>query len=397
MSFWAFSGTVIYFIGDIDMIHKAKFFTGVLFLALLSLWGGIQAQNAPVVQVCQLSDFTQAAFGHSIYLHYLPGAITPRYRWDTNGGIFTIYADSSARVTGRVFNDSLPNWQWDVDLWFVNQKDYATWTALGRDVKIEYAPSALVNANKQNWLFWEFDSTRSRLYGVPSTHFAGDTLLIRHNPPNREFGVQFGVAANAKNGNFGISGWFLFSGSYSGHGDINANAACGPAPCDVVASATATCVTDSTFAATVTFTGSGGPFTISDNKGSTPLVVNTAGTYSYGSYANGDSVTISVADFLAVGCVVSTGSITADCTPPPPTCTVAIDTASAACVTDTTFAITVSFTGAGPYTISDNKGTAPLTGLAGGTYTFGTYASNTVVTIYLTDPSAVACVDSVAG
>ncbi|MDP5170713.1 MAG: T9SS type A sorting domain-containing protein, partial [Bacteroidia bacterium] len=107
--------------------------------------------------------------------------------------------------------------------------------------------------------------------------------------------------------------------------------------------------------------------------------------------------TIYLTDPSAVACVDSVAGLTATCVVTPPGCTVAIDTASAACVTDTTFAITVSFTGAGPYTISDNKGTAPLTGLAGGTYTFGTYASNTVVTIYLTDPSAVACVDSVAG
>ncbi len=376
-------------------IFKRSLF-GILITMLTVLAGSIQAQTAPVVQVCQLSDFTAGPFGHSIYLHYLPGAITPRYRWDSAGGTLTIFSDSSAVVTGRVFNDSLPNWQWDVELWLIDQRDFATWDALGRDVKIEYAPANLVQANKQDWLFWEFDSTRSRLYGVPGTHWDGDTLEIRHNPPNRQYGAQFGIAANAKNGNFGISGWFLFDGpGYSGHGDINANASCGPPPCDLVAAGIPICLTDTTFGASIVVTGTGGPYVIRDNQGTNPLIVNAAGTYMFGTYANGDTVSIFVNDSLAVGCADTITGITTDCTPPP-VCDVAIDSASAVCVTDTTFDITVSISGTGAYTLSDDNGIL-ATGLAAGSYTFGPYGSNSVVTLFVEDPTIAGCADTLGG
>ncbi len=377
------------------MIRYLKLLSGLFLLLLLGSGPTGQAQTAPVVQVCQLSDFTSGPFGFAVYLHYLPGAHTPRYRWDANGGTFTIYADSSAKVTGRVFNDSLPNWQWDVEFWFINQLDYASWTALGRDVKIEYAPASLVNANKQDWLFWEFDSTRSRLFGVPGTHFGGDTLLIRHNPPNREFGLQYGLAANSKNGNFGLSGWFLFSGSYSGYGDINVNASCSAPVCDVALTASTSCTSDSTFAASVTIVGSGGPFSISDNQGTPPLVVNAPGTYLFGNYANGDTASIFVADQSVFACADTVAGLTNDCTPPP-ICDLGLS-ATAACVTDSTFSLTVTLSGTGSYTLSDNKGTNALTGLAAGTYTFGNYASGTVVSLFANDPAIAACADTVAG
>ncbi len=382
--------------GNKNMIRKLQFFVGFFLLGLLGFIGSAQAQTAPILQVCQLSDFTAGPFGHSIYLHYLPGAVTPRYRWDANGGIFTIYADSTARVTGRVFNDSLPNWQWDIDFWFINQKDFASWSALGRDVKIEYAPASLVNANKPDWLFWEFDSTRSRIFGVPGTHFDGDTLLIRHNPPNREFGLQYGVAANAKNGNFGMSGWFLFSGSYSGYGDINVNATCGPPPCTLAGSSQAICQTDSTFAASVTITSSGGTVSITDDYLTPALLVNGPGTYLFGSYPSNASVTIFLSEPSLTGCEDTLASITTDCTPPP-VCEADIQAAMAACVTDSTFGLTVTIAGSGSYILSDNQGTAPLLGLGAGTYSFGTYPSGTVVTIFLTDPSIAGCADTLGG
>lgn len=376
------------------MFRNSHLSAGFFLMVLLSLSWNLQAQNAPVVTVCQLSDFTAGPNGHAVYLHYLPGAITPRYRWDTNGGTFTIFADSTARVTGRVFNDSLPNWQWDVEFWFINQKDFATWDSLGRDVKIEYAPGSVVQANKQDYLFWEFDSTRSRLFGVPGTFYDGDTLLIRHNPPNREFGLQYGLAANAKNGNFGLSAWFLFSGAYSGYGDINVNASCGPAPCDVdIVSESPSCLTDSTFTAIVDFTGTGGPFIISDDQGTPPQVVNIAGVYQYGSYDNGDSVHIFVSDSLAVGCADSSAVLTADCTPAP-VCDVQLSGAVPTCVTDSTFEIAFTISGTGTYDVTDNQGNS-LPGLTAGTYTSGPYLSNSVIELYAADVVITGCADTV--
>ena len=64
-------------------------------------------------------------------------------------------------------------------------------------------------------------------------------------------------------------------------------------------------------------------------------------------------------------------------------------------MTDSTFSITVSFTGSGPYKLFDNQGTTPLPGISGGTYVIGNYASDDTVTIYLSDPAIPGCLDSI--
>ena len=48
---------------------------------------------------------------------------------------------------------------------------------------------------------------------------AGTHLELTHQPMNEYFGFQFGEGANNKNGNFGFSGWFYYSGTLVVDGD----------------------------------------------------------------------------------------------------------------------------------------------------------------------------------
>ena len=345
-----------------------------------------------VEQVCTLSDY-QATNGHSIWLQTLPGAPSEEFIFDSNGGTLTIYDDGTANVQGRVIHESMPTWQWDVDIWLENKRNFADWTALGRGVKIDQAPPAVVAANQQDWFFWEMDSVKSKLTGVPSTFFDGDTLNLTHNPPDYQYGFQFGVGANAKNGNFGISGWFKYSGSYSGHGDINANASCGLPNCDVsISNVTPNCVTDSTFNVSVSIIGAGTNYEISDDQNSLAIGGLSAGTYNFGTYSSNTNVSIIVTDLDNAGCADTSAAVTTDCTPPPPVCDLTLVGGTPVCTSDSTFNISISFSGTGnTYQISDNQGSTAIIVNSSGTYTFGNYSNNTAVAIIVTDLNVPNC------
>ena len=292
--------------------------------------------QAQITEVCHLTDF-QTPNGHGVYLGNLPGGLAPEFLFDSAGGTLTIYNDGSANLTGRVVHTGVASFEWNVNIWLINQMDYNTWTGLGRGVKIEQAPASVVNANQQDWSFYELDSTRSILTGVPGATNAGDTLRLKHMPASLEFGFQVGIGSNAKNGNDGISGWFTYTGSsYSGHGDVNANKNCAP-PCDVaIDSAIATCQPgDSSFTVDVFVSGTG-IYDISDDQGSA-VQQGGAGTYSFGPYADSLSVTFYAVDTLAASCSDTLANVSADCTAD--SCSVTIDSVYANCITDSTLRI----------------------------------------------------------
>ena len=349
-----------------------------------------------IEQVCSLTDY-QPSGGHSIWLDILPGASSQRFNFDPSGGTLTIYNDGTANVTGRVIHESDASWRWDINIWLKNRKDFNAWTALGRSLKVELAPLAVINANKQDWVFWELDPVKSRITGSMGGFFSGDTLFLDHRPANFQYGFQMGLGANAKNGDFGISGWFYYTGSYTGHGDLNANANCGAPNCDVeIDNVSTNCLTDSTFETVVTISGTGNNLQISDDQGTTPLSGLSAGTHNFGSYANGTQVTIFASDQNIIACADTAAPVTDDCTPAQ-LCEVNIDSLEAICTGDSTFEVQLVISGTGTsYIITDDQGTAPATVNGAGTYTYGNYAHNTQVNITVSDADSANC-DATAG
>lgn len=336
--------------------------------------------QAWVDSVCQLSPYKPGE--HLLWLSKLPTDPDTDYVPDGSPAVMTFFSDSTATITARVINRSDSSRQWDLQMRLILRRDYNAWTALGRDTK-----NGGGNAQAADWVFYEMDSTESWLYGVPGTFYDGDTLQLSHNPPNREFGFQIGWGANDKNGQYGISGWFLFEGDYQGHGDINALMSCAtPQPCAVtIDTAFAQCKTDSSFELVVTFSGQGQAFDLYDDQGSTPLTVSQPGTYVFGEYLNSLEVMVLVKELSQDTCVDIWGPVTADCTPVP-VCDLVLDSVSTECATDSSFRVVVSFSGSGSqFQIFDNLGTQPLLGLTAGTYVFGEYLNGTPVSLTLLD------------
>ena len=346
-----------------------------------------------VVLECPLSDWDTLPYSTGLYLVDIPGTTTPYFHWDYSGGMLTIYDDSTARITGRAYHIDNPNQQWDVNIWLIDQRDYAAWTALGRGVKVELAPPALVAANQQDWTFWEVDSMRSQVTGVPGTAFDGDTLFLSHNPPNRAVGFQYGVAANAKNGEYGISGWFLFTGDYTGHGDINAIAECGPDDCTLqLNSATASCIDNVSFSVDLDFAGSGNQYEIS-LLGGAVLDTVAAGAHTFGPFTSNQAIQLVIRDLDNPFCADTTALLLEDCSP---LCDVAITNAVANCIDNVSFEVDLSFTGTGSNFEVSILGGAKLDTLSAGTYTFGPFVSTQGVQLVVTDLDMVDCADTTA-
>ena len=141
---------------------------------------------------------------------------------DASGVQLNLYANGTARITGRVVNDTDANQQFDLDLFLQYGQDYNAWTAQGRFPKDDLGLGAYVD-----WTFFEMVDTLSRIEGAGA--FDGDVLYLDHMPVSRAFGFQLGAdGANNRNTNFGISGWFWYRGimngtSVTGTGDVNAD------------------------------------------------------------------------------------------------------------------------------------------------------------------------------
>ena len=366
-------------------------FIGIWLLVLFP--SSLKAQPF-IDSVCVLTDHN-GTNPHSIYLNVLPGTTNRRFVFDSAGGQMIEYSDSSLHITGRVIHTGDSTWQWDINMWLIDKKDYATWDSLGRKAKRGAAPFNLFHNSKTTFDFYELDSTRSYLSGVPGTFYDGDTLFLAHMPVNREFGFQRGIAANGHSADYGMSGWFFYTGSYTGVGDINVNIDCDPPICDVAIDSVSTnCLSDTTFELLVTVSGTGTDLEISDDQGSTPLSGLSAGTYSLGPYLNNTPVNVFAANTLIFACVDSAGPFTQDCTPP---CEASIDSIMAVCTSDTTFEIVVTIGGsASTYELTDDQGSAPLSGLSAGTYNMGPYPNNANVTVTVTDLNLTACADTAA-
>jgi hypothetical protein len=179
-------------------------------------------------ELCTADDFQPGnSTAFATFLRGIAGVPSENYSFDSNGGSLITYDDGTAQLTGTLVMKGHANYQWDVDVWFINKSDWAAWSAMGRTWK---GSDPVAFANFTNWDYYEFDVMHAMLTGTPGSLFAGDTISLSPRNGNTDYGFQKGLGANDKNGNFGASTWFDFAGSYSGYGDFNLSLTCNQAP-----------------------------------------------------------------------------------------------------------------------------------------------------------------------
>jgi hypothetical protein len=169
-----------------------------------------------LIEECQLAEFDPGNnMSFMIFLSGTPG-LSPDYLPVAGSGRLLRYSDGTAEIQGRVVNRFDLNSVWDLHMFIENQQTWAQWSAAGRRYK-GGRPEAL--ANHPDWAYYTLNPG-SYLSG--RNNFANDTLWLRHSPIDFKYGFQLGLGGNDRNGLAGMSGWFTFTGAYTGHGDINA-------------------------------------------------------------------------------------------------------------------------------------------------------------------------------
>ncbi len=253
------------------------------------------ATDCEVVEVCDIYNYNYPANtgnDHAIWLNF-DGTGAQRYYFEGPGKLHK-YNNGTAKITGTIYNVLDNAKKWNVQVWFKDASDWATWSALGRGYKDE---ANVAGSDYTTWTYYIMDPSKPNVFTGDGFYY-GKSISLTHMPSDYHFGLQIGEKANSKNTYFGMSSWFYFSGDYSGHGDFNTRLFCTTSVCNG--------------SATVTPSNGTGPFTYvwsASNIGNT----NTANNLCPGNY----SVTFTDAN----GCTGSANfTIGCDIVPPPPSC-----------------------------------------------------------------------------
>ncbi|MFK7970683.1 MAG: T9SS type A sorting domain-containing protein, partial [Bacteroidia bacterium] len=194
---------------------------------LSSNYLAVERDNDCQEEICSADDFQPGnSTAFAVLLNGITGAPANTYSFDNNSGSLVTYDDGTANLTGTIVMQGYSNYKWDVNVWFVNKRNWTDWSASGRTYK--GSRPVAVN-NHTNWDYYELDMAHAYLTGTVGSAFAGDTISLSPQQ-NNNYGFQKGLGANDKNGNFGASTWFDFAGTYSGFGDFNLALTCAMAP-----------------------------------------------------------------------------------------------------------------------------------------------------------------------
>ncbi|MBI1287085.1 MAG: hypothetical protein GC178_05845, partial [Flavobacteriales bacterium] len=190
--------------------------------------------NADTIGQCQAVDYQNGS--HAIWINTLPN--TGQYfRFENGSGSLVEYPDGTAHITGIIYNTVETNKRWQVDVYLNDKMNWTQWQAAGGSWK---GTASIVGNNYLDWAYYEMDASQSKLIGLD--YYAGKVLNLQRMAAAPQFRVQVGTAANDKNGNYGLSLWYDYSGSFcsSGHGDFNFDLQnCSSQGCDGTATAVA--------------------------------------------------------------------------------------------------------------------------------------------------------------
>ena len=158
-----------------------------------------------------------------------------RFVWDGAPGQLTVNADGTATIAGKVKLKQDANVKFDVFFLLENKMDWTTWSGLGRTYAYKPATQAVAAFEHVNWDYYEMSNT-SNLTGCPGSTYDGDVINLTHRPVDLSKGFQVGFAANEKDNDKGIAGWFNYSATlggvtYSDWGDMNADLDCSFSDC----------------------------------------------------------------------------------------------------------------------------------------------------------------------
>lgn len=159
---------------------------------------------------CVLTDATNFFSQVAVWLPNIPG-LNQNWVFGSDPGILSRdEAAGTAEVFATVYNVDNPDFGWQVHLILANERNWSQWSGLGRSYKNDLN---LAGSNYLDWSYFELQPG-STLTGIGS--LSGSSLALTHAPWHYYYGFQLGVAANNRNANHGLSGWFNYTGTING-------------------------------------------------------------------------------------------------------------------------------------------------------------------------------------
>jgi len=172
-----------------------------------------------------LSDYVRAGYGKNKGSYkgkgkkrgHYPKPQDTRFVFDADGGSFSKNLDGTATVTGTIRNTYDAEDLWTVTLNLENASNWEEWSAMGRKYKRE---GRYVRYQYRDWTYYEM-AEGSMLTGAGKN--SGEEIALSHAPSDYRYGFQLGDAANLKNANYGLSGWFFYKNRWGKtvQGDFN--------------------------------------------------------------------------------------------------------------------------------------------------------------------------------
>ncbi|MGI9542356.1 MAG: SprB repeat-containing protein, partial [Cyclobacteriaceae bacterium] len=193
----------------------------LFYFNLLIAWAFSYQASAQTITNCQAAAATSEDGHHAVWLNkYAADGTAASFVFDNQGGVLEENAVSgTAHLEALIYNTKDPGDKWIIDLNLSNRMNWDQWSALGRGYKDE---QNLAGDNYKDWSYYILDTgVASTLTGAGKNN--GKVITLAHNPVNYYYGFQVGDAANSKNANYGLSGWFLYSldGADPINGDFN--------------------------------------------------------------------------------------------------------------------------------------------------------------------------------
>jgi|GEM_PF-1065677 len=176
---------------------------------------------------CVLNNAVNFYSEVAVWLPNIPGLSSDWVFAEAPGTFIRDEVNGTAEVMGTVYNTTHPEYGWQIHLILAIERNWSEWSALGRSYKND------VNLAGNNYLDWSFYELQpgSSLTGVGA--LAGSSLALTHAPWHYYYGFQLGYGANNRNADYGLSGWFYYTGtvngeSMNGTGDLFVSNECCP-------------------------------------------------------------------------------------------------------------------------------------------------------------------------
>jgi hypothetical protein len=158
-------------------------------------------------------DWAMALFGFD--------GVNSQFRWyqidTTVPAQITYNVDGSVTISGRLFNVAHPDGGFDFNVVFANAKTWEEWSSDATPSSFK-ADCGGLDANYQDWMYYILQggsSVELTGWGVLS----GSALNLNHAPASQYFGFQLGEGANNYNADYGLGGWFSYSGTFLYQGE----------------------------------------------------------------------------------------------------------------------------------------------------------------------------------